>query len=85
MLRTGDGGYRPGEPWACCDRCGFTYRHKDLRKEWTGLLVCPDDFDPRPADLDPPRIGAEGLPIRDARPDPGDVLGPNLTTREDLT
>ena len=23
-----------------CDRCGFKYKRKDLRKEWTGLWVC---------------------------------------------
>jgi hypothetical protein len=23
-----------------CDRCGFRYHNTDLRKEWTGLMVC---------------------------------------------
>ena len=77
-------GYRSGQPWAICDRCSFKRRHMTLRKEWTGLLVCQECYDPRPADLSPPVVGPEGLPIRDARPDPGDVLGPNTTTRADL-
>lgn len=23
-----------------CDRCGFKYKARQLRKEWTGLMVC---------------------------------------------
>lgn len=76
--------YQEGRNWACCDRCGFNFRHDQLRKEWTGLMVCAADFDPRPAELSPPSIYPEGQPVRDARLDPGDVLGPNLTTAEDL-
>lgn len=77
-------GYRPGGVWAICDRCSFKRRHVQLKKEWTGLLVCDECYDAKPPDLSPPRIGPEGLPVRDARPDVGDVLGPNLTTRDDL-
>lgn len=32
--------YVEGDPSAICDRCGFKYRHSQLRKEWTGLMVC---------------------------------------------
>jgi hypothetical protein len=63
-------GYRPGGVWGVCDRCAFKLRHAQLKKEWTGFLVCPDCWDPKPADLDPPVFYAEGLPIRDARPEP---------------
>jgi hypothetical protein len=76
--------YQPGGAWGCCDRCNFQRRHVELRKEWTGLLVCSDCFDPRPADLSPLRIIPEGRPIRDARPDLLDILGPNTTTAADL-
>jgi hypothetical protein len=27
---------------ADCDRCGFQFHHFDLKKEWTGLMVCYD-------------------------------------------
>lgn len=27
---------------AICDRCGFERMNSDLRKEWTGLMVCKD-------------------------------------------
>ena len=39
--------YIPGGNWAVCDRCGFVYRAKDLKKEWTGAMVCEDDWEPR--------------------------------------
>jgi hypothetical protein len=71
--------------WAICDRCGFKFRHNQLRKEWTGNLVCRPCWDPRPADTKPPKVGPEGLPVRDARPepepvfrDPGDMGGDDL-------
>lgn len=76
--------YRAGRPWAICERCAFQRRHDTLRFEWSGAFVCQDCYDPRPADLSPPRLYPEGQPIRNARPDPGDVLGPNLTTAADL-
>lgn len=83
-LRTGNGHYIKGGAWGCCDRCGFTYRLADLKTEWTGLRVCPDDYDPRPSDMSPPNIYPEGVPLPGARPDPGDVLGANTTTAADL-
>lgn len=32
--------YEPGQWNALCDRCGFKYHSRQLRKEWTGLMVC---------------------------------------------
>lgn len=75
--------YLPGRPWAICDRCSFQRRHDTLRKEWTGLLVCDDCFDPKPAQLTAPVVFPEGVPIQDPRPD-FEESGPNLTTPEDL-
>jgi hypothetical protein len=54
-----------------CDRCGF--RYEKLRKEWTGLMVCDADYDPKPSDHTPPRLRAEGLPRPNARPEPPEV------------
>lgn len=56
--------------WGICDRCGFTVRHSRLRREWTNYLVCPPCFDKRPPDTRPPNLKPEGIPIRDARPEP---------------
>lgn len=60
--------------WAICDRCGFKVRHHLLRKEWTGLMVCPPCWDPKPAETRPPPVKPEGLPVRNPRPDPEPVF-----------
>ena len=56
--------------YGICDRCGFQKRLKtELRKEWTGLMVCGACYDPRPEEMTPPRVKAEGVPLPNARPD----------------
>ena len=62
------------QAWAICDRCGFKFRHSALRREWTGNLVCPVDYDKRPPDTRPPKLKPEGLPVRNARPEPDPVF-----------
>lgn len=32
--------YEHGQWNAVCDRCGFEYKARQLRQEWTGLRVC---------------------------------------------
>ena len=32
---------------ADCDRCGFEFKSCDLKKEWTGFMVCFDCYEPR--------------------------------------
>lgn len=76
--------YSPGATKAICDRCGFEYRLSELRKEWTGLMVCRADFDPRPRDYTPRPVHPEGLPSPNSRPDNQVDNSPNTTTREDL-
>lgn len=73
-------------PKAICDRCGFEHDLRDLRKEWTGLMVCDADYDPKPRDLTKPRIRPEGTPLRNARPEPEPVFvdPANSITAEDL-
>lgn len=39
-MRIWVGEYEPGKWKAECDRCGFDYKNDQLRKEWTGLMVC---------------------------------------------
>ena len=76
--------YQPGGTWAICDRCGFKYRLNELRKEWTGLMVCSADFDPRPAEMSPPNLYPEGVPRRDARPEQPDSFIVTPVRPEDL-
>jgi hypothetical protein len=63
-------------PWGICDRCGFKYPLPQLRREWTGLMVCPQDFDARPAEMRPPSVRPEGLPLRNARPEKKPIFKP---------
>jgi len=75
--------YQPGRPWSICDRCGQRRRLDCLRKEWSSLMVCDDCYDPRPDTMLPPRVGPEGLPYPDARPDqPASFV--NVVTPDDL-
>lgn len=32
---------------AICDVCGLKFKNTDLRKNWKGLMVCPQDFEYR--------------------------------------
>lgn len=69
---------------AICDRCGFRYRSDQLRKEWTGLMVCSEDFERRH-----PQDFVRGVPDRQnvpwTRPEPEPVfLSPNEVTADSL-
>jgi len=52
------------------DRSGFRYRLKDMKKEWTGALVGPDEFEPKHPQLLPIRIGSDPQALRNPRPEP---------------
>ena len=52
------------------DRSGFRYRLRDMKKEWTGALVGPDEFETKHPQLNPPRHRADPQALRDPRPDP---------------
>jgi len=51
------------------DRSGFRYRLKDMRREWTGALVGPDEYEPKHPQLEPPRVGPDPQALRNPRPD----------------
>ena len=36
-----------------CDRCGQQYKYLELRKEWTGLKVCPECYEVKAPQLEP--------------------------------
>ncbi len=76
--------WKAGGAWGICDRCGQKFRHADLRKEWNGLMVCREDYDPRH-----PQEGLRGIKentaVRDARPpQPDNFLTANEVTWDDL-
>ncbi len=39
--------FAAGQWNAICDRCGFKKKSGQLRKEWTGLRVCSECWEPR--------------------------------------
>jgi len=51
------------------DRSGFRYRLKDMKKEWNGLLVGPDEFEPKHPQLFPKRRIVDPQALRNARPE----------------
>lgn len=76
--------YVAGRVKSICDRCGFEYPLSEMRKEWTGSMVCSKDYDRRPYELTPPKVKAEGVPVPDARPDNQNNDSGNTTSAEDL-
>lgn len=49
-------------------------------------MVCAADFDPKPAQMTPPRLRPEGQPLRNARPEPAPIfVNPDIpVTADDL-
>lgn len=76
--------FQPGTYNAICDRCGFKWKMCDLKKEWTGLMVCRFCYDPRhPQDL--VRAKPETQITGEIRSEPSDsFLSPGDVTASDL-
>ena len=51
------------------DRSGQRYRLRDMRKEWNGLLVGKDEWEPKHPQLGPFRKVIDPEALRNARPD----------------
>jgi hypothetical protein len=51
------------------DRSGQRYKLNALRKEWTGMLVGPDEFETKHPQLEPRRKVVDPEALKDARPD----------------
>ena len=47
------------------DRSGMKYRYRDLKKEWNGSLVGPDEFEAKHPQLGPFRTVADPEAIKD--------------------
>jgi len=54
---------------AICDRCGYQYDYLELQKEWNGLLVCPECYEPKHPQLDPPYSRPDPEALKNPRPD----------------
>ena len=62
---------------AVCDRCGQEYKYQQLQKEWNGLLVCPECFEPKHPQLDPPYHAPDPEALKDPRVESTSVLKDN--------
>jgi hypothetical protein len=56
------------------DRSGFRYRLKEMKREWTGALVGPDEYEPKHPQLRPPKAGPDPQALRNPRPDKSEPL-----------
>lgn len=54
--------------YGICDRCGFRYGLRELRKEWNGLKTCPECFEPKHPQLEPILQPVDPEALRQARP-----------------
>ena len=54
---------------AICDRSGFRIPYKNLRTEWTGLRVAPDEYEPKNPQLTPPKNIIDATILFKPRPD----------------
>tara|TARA_R100000951_G_scaffold114161_3_gene117829 strand:- start:4738 stop:5040 length:303 start_codon:yes stop_codon:yes gene_type:complete len=57
-----------------CDRCGFEYPYGSLQKEWNNLKVCPECFETKHPQLEPPPPPFEPEALYDPRPDRAEGL-----------
>jgi len=77
--------YYPGKHKVICDRCGFERMSDEVRKEWTGLIVCRDTcWEPKHPQLEI-KAKRDNQSVKDARPEsefhflsPGDVTADDL-------
>jgi len=53
---------------AICDRCGYQYDYLELQKEWNGLFVCPECYESKHPQLDPPYSRPDPEALKNAKP-----------------
>lgn len=73
---------RPGDWLYDCQRCGYTVWTSETRREWTGLRVCHDCWDPKH-----PQISVKGVKDNQKVPfsnHPPDVFQTVPVTGDDL-
>ena len=60
--------------WGISDRSGRRYRLREMKVEWTGAKVGPDEFDPKHPQLFPPKASPDPQALRNPRPDQTESL-----------
>lgn len=62
------------DAWGISDRSGFRYRLREMKKEWTGALVGPDEYEEKHPQLYPPRTRPDPQALKNPRPDKKEPL-----------
>jgi hypothetical protein len=57
--------------WGISDRSGRRYRLREMKTEWTGAKVGPDEFEPKHPQLYPPKAYPDPQALRAPRPETG--------------
>jgi len=57
--------------WGISDRSGRRYRLREMKVEWTGAKVGPDEFETKQPQLFPPKAFPDPQALRDPRPETG--------------
>ena len=57
--------------WGISDRSGRRYRLREMKVEWTGAKVGPDEFEPKHPQLYPHKAYQDPQALRDPRPETG--------------
>jgi hypothetical protein len=68
-------GYASGKyAYGLCDYCGQRYFYQDLKKNWKGFKVCPEDYEPKEAQLEPLNFRSDAIALFEPRPDTEETL-----------
>ena len=71
--------------YALCDRCGFRYKYKDLRKEWNGAKTCRSCYEEKHPQLETTRNVIDPEALYEARPNTDREVGNGrVSTNNDL-
>jgi|TARA_R110000796_G_scaffold238825_1_gene359310 hypothetical protein len=54
---------------AICDYCGFQYPYQELRKNWKGFMVCPQDYEPKSPQIEPLNYRGDSIALQNPRTD----------------
>ena len=60
--------------WGISDRSGRRYRLREMKVEWTGEKVGPDEYEPKHPQLYPPKAYPVPQALRNPRPDKAETL-----------
>lgn len=60
--------------WGISDRSGFRFRLRDMKREWNGALVGPEEYEPKHPQLEPIRVGPDPQALYNPRPDKAEAL-----------